>query len=315
MGSTFLTLGRAYITESFHVTSMPPAGKIGVGKAWARYPDGSAVNSAVALKKLGVNGCIGARVGDDDYGEALGEYLKNAGIEASYMLKDRKLQTGVCCTVVENLGLNRKILIEGANKNMTEADVEYAFVCKPRYVIVNGDIPRECVHRALEMAVDNNAKVLLSLCSEFSVDVDLESLCSVELLVIDSLNAKRRTGIAPYDISTNLKICTELSQQIRAKYYVLRCADGSCFVYDGKYYLFVSTYEIDPLDDTASIESFNVSLFLKYLLNGDIKAACEFAVLCEVITSQKFGGAVSVPGWDEIKKFVKENQLEEDIIN
>lgn len=315
MGSTFLTLGRAYITESFHVTSMPPAGKAGLGKAWARYPDGSAVNTAVALSRLGVNSCVCAKVGDDEYGEALREYLKRLDINSSLMSKDTKLQTGVCCTVVENLGVNRKILIDGANKNLREGDIEYAFTCKPRYVIVNGDIGDECTHRALELAVDCNSRVILSLCSDFSVDIDLESLCSVELLVIDPLNAKRRTGIAPYDIPTNLKICSELSQQIRAKYYILRCADGSCFIYDGKYYMVISTYEIDPLDDTASIDSFNVSLFLKYLLGGNIKAACEFAVLCEVITAQKFGGAVSIPNWDEIRKFVKENQLEEEIIN
>lgn len=313
MASAFLTIGRAYITESFHVPSMPPAGKITVGKANARYPDGSAVNTASALRKMGVNGYICTRVGEDDYGQALGRYLEAIGINTAYLKKDGKAQTGACCSIIENLGLHRKLLIEGANAKINEYDVERAFGCNPKYVIVNGDVSEECVSRALLMSVDCGAKVLLSLCSDFSVNIDLQSLCGVEVLVIDALNAKRRTGIAPYDVPTNLKICSDLSQQIRAEYYVLRCPDGSCFVYDGKYYIVVTTYDIEPLDDTASSEAFNVSMFLKYLLTGDMKHACEFGILSEVITAQKFGGAGTIPDLDAMKKFAKDNQLEEEI--
>ena len=167
---------------------------------------------------------------------------------------------------------------------------------------------------AVSLADDIGAKVMLSLCGEFSLGVYLEELCSVEILVIDSLNAKRRTDITPGDVPTNLKLCSILSEMINAKYYVLRCPDGSCFVYNGKYYYVVPTYDIETLDATASIESFNASLLLKYLSTKDIKAACEFAVLCEVITCQKLGGPGSLPTFKQIKDFVSENQLDERLI-
>ena len=75
-----------------------------------------------------------------------------------------------------------------------------------------------------------------------------------------------------------------------------------------------SYYDIETLDATASIESFNASLLLKYLSTKDIKAACEFAVLCEVITCQKLGGPGSLPTFKQIKDFVSENQLDERLI-
>ena len=54
MASNFLTVGRAYMAENFYVSAMPPADRMTVGKAYARYPDGSGINTAVALAKFGV---------------------------------------------------------------------------------------------------------------------------------------------------------------------------------------------------------------------------------------------------------------------
>ncbi|MBO5744634.1 MAG: carbohydrate kinase family protein [Clostridia bacterium] len=315
MASNFLTVGRAYMAENFYVSAMPPADRMTVGKAYARYPDGSGINTAVALAKLGVKSCVLAKVGNDIFADNLEQRLEEYGVYSPLLLKATKSQTGVCATILENLGVSRKIVMEGANRTLDDNDIDHAYeVTKPNYIILNADIPSESVKYAISLADDIGAKVMLSLCGEFSLGVYLEELCSVEILVIDSLNAKRRTDITPGDVPTNLKLCSILSEMINAKYYVLRCPDGSCFVYNGKYYYVVPTYDIETLDATASIESFNASLLLKYLSTKDIKAACEFAVLCEVITCQKLGGPGSLPTFKQIKDFISENQLDERLI-
>ena len=315
MASTFLTVGRAYVAENYYVSAMPPADRLTVGKAYARFPDGSAVNTAASLAKLGVRSCAMAKVGNDSFGDLITEYLSNYGVYSPLMLKAPKAQTGVCAVITENLGVRRKIVMEGANRTLSNSDIDHAFESvKPNYVIINGDIPSESVRYATSLADDVGARVLLSICTEFALGVELENLCSVEILVIDALNAKRRTGTIPGDVATNLKICSDLSGQINAKFYILRCPDGSCFVYNGKYYYVIPTYDIEPLDTTASLEFFNVALLLQYLLKGDIKGACEFAILGEVIVSQKLGGPGSLPDFSEIKKFVSENQLDERLI-
>lgn len=315
MASTFLTLGRAFMAENFYVSAMPPADKLSVGKAYARYPDGSGVNTAAALARFGVRSCVMAKIGDDIFGDVIEERLSALGVASTYLIRAAKNQTGVCAIITENLGVKRKILMEGANRTLNNNDVDFAFnESRPNYVIINGDIPSESVRYAVDLADDVHAKVLLSVCSEFALDIDLESLCSVEILVIDSLNAKRRTNIIPGDVPTNLKICSVLSEDINAKYYILRCPDGSCFVYDGKYYYVIPTYELEALDTTASLECFNAALLLKYLLNNDIKLACEFAVLCETITTQKLGATGSLPTLTDVRKFVAENQLDERLV-
>ncbi len=315
MASNFLTIGRAYVAENYYVSAMPPPDRTSVGKAYARYPDGSAVNTAAALTKLGVKSCVMAKVGDDTFGQIITEYLENFGVNSVRMIKAHRAQTGVCAVITENFGVKRKIIMEGANRTLSNTDIDIAFESTmPNYVILNGDIPAESVRYTVSLADDVGAKVLLSLQTEFSLGVELENLRGVELLVIDSLNAKRRTGILPGDVPTNLKICSELSNQINAKFYILRCSDGSCFVYNGKYYYVIPTYDIDPLDTTAAAEFFNVALLLQYLLKGDIKSACEFAILGEVIVSQKLGGVGSLPGFADIKKFIAENQLDERLV-
>lgn len=315
MASTFLTVGRAFMSELFFVSAMPPADRLSVGKAYARYPDGSGINTAVALARFGVKSCVMAKIGDDVFGNILEEYLEKFGVKKAHLIKAAKNQTGVCAIISENLGVKRKILVEGANRTLNNDDIEYAYSeVRPNYILINGDIPSESVKHAVNLAVDIHAKVLLSICSEFAVDIELENLCSVEIMVIDSLNAKRRTNILPGDVPTNLKICSMLSEQINAKYYVLRCPDGSCFVYNGKYYYVIPAYEIEPLDTSASLECFNAALLLKYLLNKDIKVACEFAALCEVITTQKLGAPGSLPTLSDVRKFLKENQLDERLL-
>ena len=315
MASTFLTIGRAYMAENYYVSAMPPADRLSVGKAYVRFPDGSGINTAIALAKMGVRSCVLAKIGDDIFGDALEKNLSDLDVYYSLLLKAPKTQTGVCASITENLGVRRKIVMEGANRTLNSNDIDRAFeMTRPNFLILNGDIPTESVKYAASLADDYSARVLLSLCTEFSLGVDLEELCGVELLVIDALNAKRRTGIVPGDVATNLKICSELSEMINAKFYILRCPDGSCFVYNGRYYYVIPTYDIDPLDETASIECFNASLLLKYLHTGEIKIACEFAVLCEIITCQKLGGPGSLPTLKDVKKFVTENQLDERLV-
>ena len=311
MGSIFLAIGSSYVTENFYVSAMPPADRSATGKAYMRYPDGSGVNTAVALSKLGVRACISTKVGDDSFGEVISEYTRLCGVFSDYSSKSSNTQTGVCAVICENLGVKRKIILEGANKTLGESDIDYAFNSNPEYVIINGDIPDTAMISATFKANESHSKTVINLFGEMSLNITLETLCPVEILIIDSLNAKRRTNLtpSPSDVKLNMSICSALSQQITANYYVLRCPDGSCFVYNGTYYLVVPAYDNEPVDKTGSDELFGAALFLMYLLKGKIKEACEFALIAEMISTQRPGGTSSYPNLNDIKKYIEKNQI------
>ncbi len=312
MGSIFLAIGNSYVTENFYVSAMPPSDRSAVGKAYLRYPDGSGVNTAVALAKLGVRACLCTKTGDDNFGQVIREYTRLSGVFSDYSSRSTSTQTGVSAVICENLGVKRRIVLEGANKTLGESDIEYAFKSNPDYVIINGDITETAIVEASFRAKENKAKTLLNLFGEFSLDVSLETLCPVELLIIDSLNAKRRTSMtpSPSDAKLNMGICSMLAQQISANYYILRCPDNSCFIYNGTYYQIVPSLDNDSaVDKTGSDELFAAAFLLMYLLKNKVKDACEFALIAEMMSSKRPGGTSSYPTIQEIRQFIEKNQI------
>ena len=55
MNPKVLTVGSAYFSMNLEIPAVPPSGGSTKIKKYIRYPDGSGVNTAIALQKLDTN--------------------------------------------------------------------------------------------------------------------------------------------------------------------------------------------------------------------------------------------------------------------
>jgi ribokinase len=105
------------------VTSLPTIGET-VGEArFMAVPGGKGANQAVAAARLGAEVVLIGRVGRDGYGVELRRGLAADGVDATHVVDDPHLPTGVAMIAVDARGQNTIIVAPGANANLSPADV------------------------------------------------------------------------------------------------------------------------------------------------------------------------------------------------
>lgn len=108
-----------------------------------------------------------------------------------------------------------------------------------------------------------------------------------------------------------MKACIEFTRMTEAKYTVLRLGERGYFLYDGMYYSFVPSYDVENLAGADSDNAFAASFVYEYMRSkGDIKRSAEFATIVSAIYIKKGGGLLSYPTEDEVRRFIKQNELD-----
>ncbi|NIR27691.1 MAG: ribokinase, partial [Gammaproteobacteria bacterium] len=85
---------------------------------------GKGANQAVATARLGASTTMVGRVGNDAFAGQLLENLTVAGVDHTYVIKDREAASGVALIAVESSGQNSIVVAPGANSRLSPKDVE-----------------------------------------------------------------------------------------------------------------------------------------------------------------------------------------------
>ena len=314
MKPRILVLGRACVFLDMQLSFLPSAGHAIKGKGYTRYPGGSGINTAVALKKLNIDSVLASRIGNDTNGQRLLQYLNAQNVESKYITRDLSAHTGMNLLMTENDGKNRRIIFDGASTNVTVAEVETAFNSSPNAVIVNTDVPPEAVAAALILAKRRDIPVMLNIQGEFADLFPLDIQRHVDMLVIDEENVIKHTNITCDTVEKCLKACISLAGKVIAKTYVIKLANRGSFIYDGSYYNVIPAYDIESFTHNATAECYNATLFIKYLSSGDAKQACELATIAEVMKSLRPHSADNCPTFAEMRDFIRDNDLDASLI-
>jgi len=293
---------------------LPSAGHAIKGKGYTRYPGGSGINTAVALKKLNIDSILTCRVGNDTNGQKIMHYLNAQSVESKYITRDLSAHTGMNLIMTENDGKSRRVIFDGAGTNISVAEVEAAFACSPNAVIVNTDVPPETVAAALILAKRQDIPVMLNIQGEFADLFPLDIQRHVDLLVIDEENVIKHTNITCDTVEKCLKACIALAGKIVAKTYVIKLENRGSFIYDGSFYNVIPAYDIESFSLSATAECYNATLFIKYLSCGDTKKAAELATIAEVMKSLRPHSADNCPTFAEMRDFIRDNDLDASLI-
>jgi len=113
---------------------------------------GKGSNCALAVSRLGARSAMVGAVGADAYGqEALGA-LEAAGVGVAGVQRC-EASTGLAMILVDDQGENTIVVARGANDRLAPAHVQLALdQTDPDVVIMNYEVPLECVQAALDWA-------------------------------------------------------------------------------------------------------------------------------------------------------------------
>src|SRR5580693_6182609 len=102
----------------------PRPGETIFGKKFDLGFGGKGANQAVAARRCGASVGMVAKVGGDLFGPATIKNFESQGIDASHVLIEEGVSSGVAPIFVDSSGQNRIVVIKGANENLSTHDVD-----------------------------------------------------------------------------------------------------------------------------------------------------------------------------------------------
>lgn len=295
-------------TELHILTGEFPDGmRSAVAEKHCWLPEGSGLNTALALSRLGADCLLCAKAGDDAAAKELRDYLSGEKTDVRFVTSARGSDTAVMVTVTDRGGENRSVFCPGAGALLDESDIEEAFISYPDALLIQSGIPARTALTAAAKARSQAIPVFL-MSSDNGAFFPTVSGMECEIFSIDGGEVEACTGIDPSDQEKCMKACIVLSQKVRAKYIILRLGDRGYFLFDGKYYSFISASCEKKHRGINTAGIFSASLVYEYMLSGgDIKRSCGYAAVATAVYVSRGGGLRSYPSRDEIRRYMERN--------
>ena len=150
----FVSLG-----EMMVMLAATEAGPLRHVSTFQRFVGGSEANVAIGLARLGHRVGWISRLGDDEFGHHIYNFLRGEGVDVSRVIFDREAPTGIAFKELRELGA-RKVLYYrrgSAASRLSPSDLDRAYLTNARYLHLSGITPalsescRETVAEAIRL--------------------------------------------------------------------------------------------------------------------------------------------------------------------
>ena len=242
----------------------------------------------MAAARLGAQVSFVGRVGQDVFAQSAFELWQREGIDASSVVRDPDVSTGVAPVLVDDRGENSIVVVLGANLAMTAADVSKAsdLIAGADVVLTQLEVAEEATRRALEIAREAGTTSLLNPAPASRVARDTLELADwltpneTELQTLsDDL------GEAP-PLRDGQKLVVTLGR------------NGAALVASERFE--VPALEVDAVDTTGAGDAFNGALAVALAEGARAAEAMRFANAAAALSVTRRGTSASMPTRAEV---------------
>ncbi|MEX2555415.1 MAG: ribokinase [Actinomycetota bacterium] len=162
--SNVIVVGSINVDLVMRVATLPSPGETVSGGSLVRTLGGKGANQATAAARLGARTRIIGMVGDDDAGAELREDLDREGVDTT-RIGTAGSPTGTAVVIVDSHGENLIAVAPGANRTLSAAFVEHAFLGiddQEAVVLASLEIPDEAVLAAARAARSRGFRFVLN---------------------------------------------------------------------------------------------------------------------------------------------------------
>lgn len=301
-----LVISSANMDLVLNMKKLPTAGQtLTESLGYAYVPGGKGANSALAFKRLGADTLFCTCLGDDTNGKTLLSLYRNAGIDTSATKTSSDAPTGLAAIIVEADGTNRITVYPGANRLISERDVDRALEYHPDAIFMQLEIPFDTVVYASRRAAELGVPVFIDA-GPADAALELKRLVHPIVFSPNELETKEFTGILPDSEAACLEAARALERYVDAEYYVLKLGKRGAYIYNEGIGRLIPSFEVNTVDTTAAGDAFTAALTLEYLRTKNIEGAVEYANAVGAITVSRRGASTSIPSAEEVAAFLRE---------
>lgn len=290
-----LVIGSLNMDMTLYVSRFPRTGETVTGNGLFFAPGGKGSNQALAAARLGADtgmvGCVGA----DANGEALIADLLCSGVEVSGIRRLTDATTGLAVITVCD-GANMIVVEPGANNRMTAADIDAleTRIAGAKALILQLEIPLDCVQRAMELAKKHGVTVFLNPAPYQPIP---DSLYAADYLIPNETEAMALLGL---DALENVESALHMLRERGARHPIITLGDR------GAAYLEGDTFHLDPccpvtaVDSTAAGDTF-IGALARCILRGDtLSKAVAFAQRASAYCVSHKGAHTAIPTLEDV---------------
>jgi len=278
------------------VERRPAPGETVTDARLATHNGGKGANQAAAASLLGSSVAFLGSVGDDGFGGPLVRSLADKGVDTSLVREVPDSSTGAAFITVTPDGENAITVAPGANRRLTPGNVDDASesIGEAKVLVVQMEVPREVVGRAVEVAAASGTRALVNLAPPFEVPRAL--LEKLDPLVINEHEAAFLLGESVEGVDGALDAVPRLLSLGPASVVVTVGEDGAVFS-DGGSAQHLTAPKVKVVDTTGAGDAFVGALAAKLSSDVSLADAVAYAVRAgaAAVTEEGAQGALPTP--------------------
>lgn len=260
-----------------YINRMPAEGETIEAPDFKMGCGGKGANQAIAAAKLGAEVLMLTRVGNDIFADNTIENFRQNGIDTRYIFKS-DASSGVAPIFVDPESRNSIIIVKGANKLLSPADIETAAedIKKCKLIVLQLEIPTETVYAAVKFGEKHGIPVLLNP-APAQPDLVLEHVKSCEFIVPNETELSLLTGM-PVDNEDDIRNAAAALHQAGVKNVIVTLGSkGALWLnQNGEEHMFPS-HKVNARDTTGAGDAFIGCFSHVYVKTGDIAQAIKTA--------------------------------------
>ena len=268
-------------------------------------PGGKGYNQAVAARKLGLEVSYLTKVGIDNYGSYIEDYMKNLGIN-TYFVKDNVNKTALATIITDSNGENEVIVYPGASNNLNtnELSIFEHEIALADYLLLQYEVSLDVINEAIEIAKKNNTLIILNPAPAKYVD-DF-SLSNAQIVTPNLEEAKKL-----YNIPNPLKEPNEIGEYLKDKItnkVIITLGSKGALLVEKNNYTYYNPFKVNAIDTTGAGDIFNASLIVGFDKYHDLDKAIKFAIATSALSVTKPYVMDAIPSNDEIDLFLEDKK-------
>ncbi|MHA1649510.1 MAG: carbohydrate kinase family protein [Candidatus Helarchaeota archaeon] len=311
-----VTMGHILMDIRAYVERFPlPDISVKVKGAIQYSPGGSATNTAVAARRLGVKSSICSILGFDDYGMSIIKSLIEERVDVSNIKINYLKSTGVSILLINEEGTPIIIQTLGANEPFPLSYLNRTCIEEAKHLHMTGT-DLNALKEAAKIAHNNpKGKVTVSFDpgrskSHLGYKKLIPILENVDYLIINRTEALRMSGLEKFQNKDIIEIIDYLKSKIPSHIsLIVKGGSKETIVKTNDEFFAVPPYQVKVFDTIGAGDAFSGGFICALLQKKSLKDAILMAHATAGYKIQ-YGGAQSSPTIDQLRQFMAEHKDE-----
>lgn len=281
-----------------YIKRFPRRGETLEASNWHVEEDGGkGVTVSVALGRLGVKtGYIG-KVGYDPWGDMGEEWMREAGVDTTFMYRDDSVSTGTGLIMIEPDGTNTIVDGDSACRALTEEETERAIEAmqEAKIFITGFGMPFQKALYGAKIAKEKYG--MLTMCNVSPLpSEEMGSLHYLDYMVLNHVEAKTLCGYEEDETVSHQEVCHQLKEKYHCKGVIITCSKDGSVCLDGTEYWEIAGTPVQAIDTIGAGDGYLAAVAANLIWGKDLKAALEWASKYAAFKVTRRGTMTKIPG-------------------